>query len=126
MVALDRLHVEEDLNVYRHWHVHSEKFAGGDALATLLLTGWLMRDAVFVDTYWLSGSRTVHVYQFELMRDDESVSMPVIANPYVERLIALHQVNVVPIERPALLAATEREHEQVPVAVPARQRYVRT
>lgn len=120
MSPLDRLHVEEDLNVYRHWHAHSEKFAGGDALATLLLTGWLMRDAVFVDTYWLSGSREVRVYHFELLRDDQSVSIPVIGNPYVERLIALHQVQVVPIERPALLAANERE--RVFVAVPGHQR----
>ncbi len=125
MARLDRLHVEEDLNVYRHWHAHSEKFAGGDALATLLLTGWLMRDAVFVDTYWLSGSRQVHVYHFELIRDDESVSIPVIGNPYVERLVVLHQVKVVSIERPALLAATEQGDERVSVAVPARPRLAR-
>jgi hypothetical protein len=89
----------EDIGVFRHWHAHSQKFAGGDCLATMLFLGWKFNPLVMMDTYWHFGTRQVHVYHFELLRDDESVTMPVIGNPYVDRLIAHHHLEVVPIDR---------------------------
>ena len=89
----------EDIGVYRYWHAQSQKFAGGDCLATLLFLGWTLNPLVMVDTYWHFGTRQVNVYHFELIRDGESVTMPVLSNPYVDRLIAENTLEVVAVDR---------------------------
>lgn len=98
MTQIDAMLIE-DIGVYRHWHGQSEKFAGGDSLATALFLGWKFNPIVLVDTYWHFGTRQVHVYHFELIRGGETVSMPVLGNPYVERLITQHDLQVMPVDR---------------------------
>lgn len=121
MTRVDRT-IIEDVDVYRHWHAPSEHFAGGDSLATLLLIGWTMKNAVFMDTYWLAGTRQVHVYHFELTRGDSSISIPVLCNPFVDRLIQHHGLKVVVVERPGILSAkpSASEVDREAVKVPAR------
>lgn len=80
--------IEEDISdIYQHWHPQSQKYAGGDQLATLLYFGWQLKSVVFVQRFGQPGGRQVSVYHFELTRDRESVSMPVVGNPFVRRLI---------------------------------------
>lgn len=121
MARVDRT-IIEDVDIYRHWHAPSEHFASGDCLATLLLTGWTMKNAVFMDTYWLAGTRQVHVYHFEVMNGETSVSIPVLGNPYVDRLIQQHDLMVVAVERPGILSAkpSATELDREAVKVPAR------
>ncbi len=122
MTRVDRT-IIEDVDIYRHWHAPSEHFAGGDSLATLLLTGWTLKKAVFMDTYWLAGTRQVRVFHFEVSRDDTSVSIPVLGNPYIDRLINQFDLRVVAVERPGILSAkasateVDREAVKVPVRV---------
>lgn len=98
MTEIDAILIE-DIGVYRHWHPQSQKFAGGDCLATALFLGWTFNPVVLVDTYWHFGTRQVNVYHFELIRDAETVTMPVLGNPYVDRLIAEHNLEVIPVDR---------------------------
>jgi hypothetical protein len=112
MAHIDAIMIE-DIGVYRHWHGSSEKFAGGDCLATALFLGWTFNPVVLVDTYWHFGTRQVHVYHFELMRDDETVSMPLLGNPYVDRLIAQHNLEVMPVDRSDKLRIKRAVKEQV-------------
>jgi hypothetical protein len=121
MNRVDRT-IIEDVDIYRHWHAQSEHFAGGDCLATLLLTGWTIKNAVFMDTYWLAGTRQVHVFHFEVSRGDASVSIPVLGNPYVDRLIQQYDLMVVAVERPGILSAkaSATEVDREAVKVPAR------
>lgn len=79
----------------RHWHAESEPFAGGDCLLTALNKGWEMGERVTADEHWHAGTRCVMVYHFELMRGGEKMTMPVITNPFVERLIAENRLAVV-------------------------------
>jgi hypothetical protein len=87
----------EDIIAYRHWHADSEMFAGGDSLSTALFLGWTMGETVHLEEHWYAGTRRVAVFYFELTRGDETVTMPVIGNPYVDRLIAMNGVQVVPV-----------------------------
>ena len=50
----------EDVDFYRHWHPKSERFAGGDCLATALMTGWTLKVPIVMDVYWCMGSRQVN------------------------------------------------------------------
>jgi hypothetical protein len=86
----------EDIITYRHWHAPSEKYAGGDSLATALFLGWTMGDIVRLEEHWYAGTRRVAVYHFELMRDNQTVVMPVLCNPYVDSLIANSNLRVLP------------------------------
>lgn len=71
----------------RHWCPHSEPFTGGDALLTALLDGWEMSTHIRKETHWYAGMRFVNIYYFELTRNGETRTMPVVDNPCVDKLI---------------------------------------
>ncbi len=98
MTHIDAIMIE-DIGVYRHWHGQSEKFTGGDSLATAIFLGWSFNPLVLVDTYWHFGTRQVHVYHFELRRGSETMSMPVLGNPFVDRMIVQHDLKIMPVDR---------------------------
>ncbi len=77
----------EDIDFYHHWHSNSERFAGGDCLATALMRGWVLKGPIIMDVYWCAGSRRIKVYHCDLVRDGEHMSMPVLDNPYIDRII---------------------------------------
>ena len=87
----------EDMIAYRHWHAQSEKYAGGDSLATQIYLGWTLGEIVQLEERWYAGTRRVAVYYFELTRDEETITMPVIGNPYVDQVIAHSALKVVAV-----------------------------
>jgi len=92
--------VEEDIiDIYRHWHPQSELYAGGDALATAVFLGWKTKDVVLMERRWQGGSRRINIYHFELTLGSESMAMPVVGNPYVERLIIEQGLRVVQLSK---------------------------
>jgi hypothetical protein len=91
--------LSEDFEFYHHWHGPSQRYAGGDCLATALMNGWQLDDTVLQDTYWGSGGRQVNIYHFVLHREDKALAMPVLGNPYVDRLVKLMELRVVTVER---------------------------
>jgi hypothetical protein len=80
--------------VVRHWHTASEAYAGGDCLLTALNNGWDISERVVAHEHWRAGTRCVMVYHFELTLNGETMIMPVITNPFVERLIAENALRV--------------------------------
>jgi hypothetical protein len=87
------------MKVVRHWHAPSEKYTGGDSLLTALYQGWTISNIVYSEAHWYAGTRCVIVYYFELTREGVTVVMPVITNPYVERLIAETPLRTLPLEK---------------------------
>lgn len=77
----------EYLEVTQHWHNLSEKYAGGDALLTRLYDGWEICETVWREDHWFAGMRAVTIYHFEIKRGDDREILPVVNNPYVNRLI---------------------------------------
>ncbi|MCU0513043.1 MAG: hypothetical protein MUE40_10775 [Anaerolineae bacterium] len=78
----------------QHWHAGSGRYAGGDHLLTALTDGWMLHRCVQV-THTYAGMRFVTVYQFELERGGEAMTMPVITNPYIERFLQTSGIQVV-------------------------------
>lgn len=79
----------------QHWHPSSAQFAGADNLITAVNEGWEFEDTVILRPYWYAGQRRVDVFYFKLSRSGEQMTMPVINNPYVERLITTHNIRVI-------------------------------
>lgn len=77
----------------QHWHPNSEAFAGCDHLLTALNRGWEI-DACIEVKHEYAAMRGVRVYHFKLVRRGETMTMPVVNNPYVERLILQNQLEV--------------------------------
>ncbi len=87
-------------DMYRHWHADSERYTGGDALNTALDEGWTIKDVVGFQEIHHMGARGTVIYHFELTRgSDEAVTMPVVGNPYVDRLVMLMQFKLVPLAK---------------------------
>ncbi len=98
MVMFDSLNAHFDyMDVTRHWHAESEKYAGGDALMTRLNDGWMLKETVFLEEYWHAGVRLVTIYHCELELDGESEKMPVLANPYVGRMLNSLSLQIRPL-----------------------------
>ncbi|MBZ0303703.1 MAG: hypothetical protein K8J31_28440 [Anaerolineae bacterium] len=90
------------LDVVRHWSPISQKYAGGDAVITLFSEGWRLKESVFYEEFWLSGSRLVVVYHLEMARDEDTLNVPVLSNPYVDRMMTSLPLQVRPIRERAI------------------------
>lgn len=86
-------HVEY-MAVTKHWSPSSEKFAGADALITALDKGWEMEDEVICEDVWFAGMRQTRVYHVILQRDEERIEMPVLHNPYINRMLSSDAVHI--------------------------------
>lgn len=71
----------------RHWSLSSEPYAGGDALLTLLSSGWSLSAIVFSQEFWYGDARRVRAYYCDLYCEGETVRMPVLVNPVVESVV---------------------------------------
>lgn len=90
----------DEVDYFRHWHAKSERFAGGDCLATALMNGWTLKVPIIMDIYWCMGSRQVNVYHCDLTRAQETMHMPVLGNPYMDRLIHSMDLPIIVSEEP--------------------------
>ena len=87
----------EYMDVTCHWSADSQKYAGGDALVTFLHDGWEMAETVFYEEYWHAGGRLVMIYYFEIERDGETLSVPVLGNPFVNRMVNSLPLQLLPV-----------------------------
>lgn len=78
----------------RHWDPQSEAFTGGDSLLTALRSGWALQNHVLEQKYALSGGRATTIYYVLLLRENRRRIMPVVANPFVERLLMQLKIEV--------------------------------
>jgi hypothetical protein len=85
-------------HLVRHWHAGSEKYAGGDALFTALDNGWDIDENVTYEEHWSAGAgaQCVVVFYFQLKRGGETMTMPVITNPFVRRILNDMDAKLIP------------------------------
>jgi hypothetical protein len=98
LASASNYHVQY-MSVTQYWSPTSEKYAGGDALVTALHHGWKISPTIQLEKKWFAGNRQVLVYHFELTRDEETMIMPVINNPYVDKLVYQPGLEVIPMEQ---------------------------
>lgn len=70
----------------RHWSASSERYTGGDSLATALEDGWVINHLASVEDHLYHGIN-VRVYTLGLKRGNDCAEMRVLANPYVSRIL---------------------------------------
>jgi hypothetical protein len=93
------------LDVTSQYWSPKEGYAGGDHLLTALNNSWDVAEC-HLQLVWYTGSRSVRVYHFTLVRGGEIMKMPVVDNPYVDRFISLNGIEVQTTEdKPASLAS---------------------
>lgn len=86
------------LDLDRHWHSGSQPLAGSDQLLTALKNGWQMDRVVFRTDYALSASRAVQIYHCILRRGTEKITMPVLAGPFLMRILNTLAVRIMPVK----------------------------
>lgn len=86
-------HIQYPGMMNQHWHMRSGTYAGGDHLLTALTDGWEIEKCVQINHVY-AGNRAVTIYEFTLNCKGEAMRMPVITNPYVERLLASEDICV--------------------------------
>ncbi|HVO42734.1 MAG TPA: hypothetical protein VMT34_08930 [Aggregatilineales bacterium] len=79
---------------YRHWSPQSQTYASTDILIQYLAAGWKVENPAIVETYLCAGVRRSDIYHFNLKREDESLEMPVLASPMINRLIEKYGLTV--------------------------------
>lgn len=87
----------------RHWCQHSEPYTGGHSLHSALDEGWQLGQDVTFEEHQL-GTRIIRVYHFELSANQQTVTMCVVTNPYVERVIREHHLHIVSVKQQAVAA----------------------
>lgn len=80
----------------RHWCPHSEVYTGADSLLTAQRNGWRLAGLVYKQQVIFSNGRQTTLYHFELVRGSETVIMPIVRNPFVERMIQQHAIDILP------------------------------
>ncbi len=88
---------ERPPRVCRHWSPESQVYAPGDVLLHLISDGWRIYRKVFVESYRCVSQRYVNVYHFVLLRGNERLSLRVVANPAVRRVVQEQQLTVLDV-----------------------------
>jgi hypothetical protein len=73
---------------HRHWSSGCEPFASGDALLTLLDHHWQL-SSVTTEFYPMSSWRHTVVHVFTLSQGSDTLHVPVVSTPAVQRLAHL-------------------------------------
>lgn len=81
----------------RHWCPQSEAYAGADHLLSAQRLGWRLLGLAYCEPVLLPSGRRTTLYHFKLVRKDAVVIMPIVDNPFVQRLLLSHSIAVVPI-----------------------------
>jgi hypothetical protein len=96
----------------RHWHAGSEPYTGGDSLLTAIRNGWQLLNLAYEQIIQLRGGRTVHVIYFQFIQSSERITMPVVVNPFVERLLVERKMMLHPMREATSLS--EANHNNLP------------
>jgi hypothetical protein len=90
MITRFREFYPNHIDVSRHWCPLSQRYAGVDALLGRLDNGWKIRGGIGLDEHWFGETRRTLVYHFVLTRQNHSVTMSVLHNPVLARLLTQH------------------------------------
>ncbi len=85
----------EYINEPRHWCPLSEKYTGVDSLLSALLDGWEINRRVLRHETRISSYRSINIYYFELQRKSQIVTMAVVHNPHIVKVIQQYRLQVI-------------------------------
>jgi len=79
----------------RHWSPSSQPFASAEILLKYLREGWQLERTVAVQMFQCVSRRCVRLYYFSALHDDQSLTIPVVENPIVLRVIRENHLELV-------------------------------
>ena len=71
----------------RHFSPTSEIYTGADSLITAQRNGWRLVNIAYEEEIQMRGGRTTSLYYFKLIQNDEKMIMPIVATPFIERML---------------------------------------
>jgi len=80
---------------FHYWSPGSQEYASTCHLFSAVLRGWAVNSLVIRRTFELSGNRCTHVCYMELRRDGQYMTMPVIENPSLTRILNTNRFELV-------------------------------
>jgi hypothetical protein len=99
-----------------HWCPLSQPYAGVDALLGYLDSGWKVQGNIGLDEHWFGDSRHILVYRFILTNQTSCVTMHVVWNPVLRRLLTEYfQGRVFPKQQ--TISLTSHTSEQASMSV---------
>lgn len=81
----------------RHWSARSEAYTGADSLLTAQRLGWQVQGLAYREQFMLSGGRHTTLYHVKLVRGTKNIFMPIVDNPFLQRIFVHYDVKIVPI-----------------------------
>ena len=80
----------------RHFHPNSEIYTGADSLITAQRKGWRLVNIAYEEQLQMRGGRYTSLYYFKLVRDSDKIIMPIVATPFIERMLTHSKVLLLP------------------------------
>lgn len=80
----------------RHYHPRSESYTGADSILTAQRNGWRLVNIAYRADHQLRGGRFTTLYHFKLVRQGETMLMPVVSNPFVTKMLESRHIIVRP------------------------------
>ena len=100
MNVITKTSVNKYLDKDVHWHPQSQPYASGHQLNSKLNNGWVIDNIVFRTEHRVQVThRTITFYVVVLIKDGEKLNMPVLANPFVDRVVKEAGVKIFTVER---------------------------
>lgn len=83
------------------WSSQSQPIAPVEILVNRLQRGCTLDPIVKLETHTYGPGRSVSIYHFTVIQEDEKLVIPVQVNPVVRRLIEQYHLQVVPLTKEA-------------------------
>jgi hypothetical protein len=100
--------------INRHWCSESEKwYTGADSLLTAQRRGWTMTGTIYYEQVRLTLSRRTTIYHVMLMRNGNQKMMPVVCNPFMQRLVEKANIQLYPYREFSPDESTVPQVEQI-------------
>ena len=80
----------------RHFCPKSEIYTGADSLVTAQRNGWRLINIVYEDQIEMRGGRYTSLYYFKLVRHGAKMIMPILATPFIERMLLHRKMLLLP------------------------------
>ncbi len=77
-----------------HWSCESETYAPASVLIGYLGADWIPDNPVTAESFYYGSCRHSEVYHFVLRRRNQSIELPVVANPIVFRVVAKYRLDI--------------------------------
>lgn len=92
-------------DIDRHFDPKSEVYTGADSLITAQRKGWRLINIAYEERVNMRSGRYTTLYYFKLIRDDDKMIMPIIANPFIDGMINARRI--------VLKSLTERANKEI-------------